>query len=84
MKKLIALVLAVVISVSCTASFAEMLSENEKNYLGAWAMYADNGKGTLYVFTIVFTDNMQVVQKSMTFKNGVSECLYSSGQNQPV
>ena len=70
MKKLITLLLVLVISVSCAASFAETLSENEKNYLGAWTMYADNGKGTLYVFTIVFTDNMQVVQKSMTFKDG--------------
>ena len=53
-------------------SFAEYpLSENEQNYVGSWTMYADNGKGTIYVFTIVFLDNMEVVQTSMTFKNGI-------------
>lgn len=53
-------------------SFAEYpLSENEQNYVGAWTMYANNGKGSIYVLTIVFLDNMEVVQTSMTFKNGI-------------
>ena len=71
MKKMIALILTLVMLVSFSVSSSEELSENEKNYLGAWTMYADNGKGTVYVFTVVFMDNMQVVQKSMTFKNGL-------------
>ena len=33
-------------------------------------MYADNGKGKIYTMTIVFTDNMEVVQSSLTFQNG--------------
>lgn len=68
MKRFIALVLVFVLV--CSVSYAELLSDNEKNFLGAWTMYADNGKGTVYVFTLVFMDNMQVVQKSMTFKDG--------------
>ena len=52
-------------------SFAEYpLSSNEQNYVGSWAMYADNGKGTIYAFMIRFLDSMEVVQVSNTFKNG--------------
>ena len=52
-------------------SFAEYpLSSNEQNYVGSWAMYADNGKGTIYAFMITFLDSMEVVQVSNTFKNG--------------
>lgn len=52
-------------------SFAEFpLSNNEKNYVGSWSMYADNGKGTIYTFMITFLDSMEVYQSSMTFENG--------------
>ena len=47
------------------------LSENEQRYVGSWSMYADNGKGTIYVFTMVFLDNMKVVQSSLVFQNGI-------------
>lgn len=52
-------------------SFAESpLSDNEQKYVGSWALYADNGKGTIYSFLLTFLDNMNVVQSSLTFKNG--------------
>jgi len=52
-------------------SFAEYpLSSNEQNYVGSWSMYADNGKGTIYAFMITFLDSMEVVQSSMSFKDG--------------
>lgn len=70
MKRLITIILILALLLPA-AALAWELDENEKNYVGAWTMYADNGKGTLYVFTIVFMDNLQVVQKSMTFKDGV-------------
>ena len=69
MKRFLCLILALVLLP--VVSLAEFpLSSNEQNYVGAWTMYADNGKGTLYVFVITFLDNMTVVQRSMTFKNG--------------
>ena len=46
------------------------LSSNEQNFVGSWAMYADNGKGTIYALMITFLDSMEVVQVSNTFKNG--------------
>ena len=52
-------------------SLAEFpLSSNEQNYVGSWSMYADTGDGTIYAFLITFLDSMEVVQSSMTFKNG--------------
>ena len=70
MKKTLAIVLSIIITIVCTSAFSEELSDNEKDYLGAWLMYADNGEGTLYVMTLVFLDNMEVVQRSMVFENG--------------
>ena len=46
------------------------LSKNEQNYVGSWSMYANNGKGTIYAMMITFLDSMEVVQSSMTFKDG--------------
>lgn len=73
MKRLIAVILALLIAVFCVASCAEEeyeLSENEKNYVGAWSLYADNGDGTVYSFILTFLDNMTVVRRAMVFKNG--------------
>lgn len=69
MKKLFCLLLVFVLVP--VLSFAEYpLSENEKNYIGSWCMFANNGKGKIYNINITFLDNMTVVQKSLTFKNG--------------
>ena len=68
MKKLICLIFVLVL-IPLTV-FSETLSPNEQNYLGSWSMCATNSKGTTYVFVITFFDNMEVVQKSMTFENG--------------
>jgi hypothetical protein len=72
MKKTVSALLAVIIFLSMTivCSSAEELSQNEQNYIGAWSMCADNGKGTNYYFYIVFMDNMEVVQHSIVYKNG--------------
>ena len=54
------------------AAFAEFpLSSTEEKFVGGWNMYADNGKGTIYQFVITFLDNMEVVQRSMIFTDGV-------------
>lgn len=73
MKKFTAVLLTIIIvfSITITNSSAEELSQNEKKYIGAWSMCADNGKGTIYYFFIVFMENMDVVQHSMVYKNGV-------------
>lgn len=73
MKKLIAVVLALFIAVSCIAACAEgeyELTENEKNYVGAWSLYADVGSGKVYSFMLTFLDNMTVVRRAMVFKDG--------------
>ena len=71
MKKIICLFLALSMVLFASVSFSEYpLSKNEQNYVGAWSMYANNGKGTIYVMTIAFLDSMEVVQNSMTFENG--------------
>lgn len=69
MKKLVCLLcVLVLLPVVSLAEFP--LSDNEKNYVGSWTMYADNGKGTIYAFMITFLDSMEVVQVSNTFKDG--------------
>lgn len=50
-------------------SFAEDLTEDEKNYLGGWVMYADRGE-SIYHNTITFLSNGSVVLHTITFKNG--------------
>ena len=73
MKKLAAFLLIVIILIPITFAHSseEILSQNEQNFLGSWSMYADNGKGTTYYIFIIFMDNMEVVQHSMIYKNGV-------------
>lgn len=73
MKRLIAVIMALLIAVSCAASCAEEdyeLSENEQQYVGAWSMYADIGNGTVYSFMLTFLDNLTVVRRAMVFKDG--------------
>lgn len=69
MKRLLCL-LVLVLFIPVISSAEYPLSKNEQNYVGAWTMYANNGSGTIYVLTLVFLDNMEVAQTSMTFKNG--------------
>ena len=69
MQKLVCLLcVLVLLPVVSLAEFP--LSDNEKNYVGSWSLYADNGKGTIYAMLITFLDSMEVVQSSMTFKDG--------------
>lgn len=68
MKKMFCLLLVMIIVPFPV--FCETLSSNEQNYLGTWSMCATSKSGTSYVMVITFLDNMEVVQRSMTFKNG--------------
>lgn len=69
MKKLVCLLcVLVLLPVVSLAEFP--LSDNEKNFVGSWSLYADNGKGTIYAMLITFLDSMEVVQSSMIFKDG--------------
>ena len=67
MKKLLAVVLIIVLIPLCV--FAEDLTDEEKEYLGGWVMYADRGE-TIYHYTITFLSNGSVVLHTITFKNG--------------
>ena len=73
MKRFVCFLLVLVLFSSVlSVSFADYpLTENEQKFVGSWAMYANNGKGTIYSFLITFLDNGNVVQKSLIFKNGV-------------
>ena len=72
MKRFFTFFLALVLILSVSVSFAEFpLSENEQKFVGAWCMYANNGRGTIYSFLITFLDNRTVVQRSLKFTNGV-------------
>ena len=67
MKKLLCLL--VVLVLLPVVSFADDLTEDEKAYLGGWAMYADRGE-TIYHYTITFLDNYSVYLHTMTFSGG--------------
>ena len=67
MKKTIAVILILVLLPLCV--FADDLTEDEKEYLGGWVMYADRGEN-IYHFTITFLSNGSVVMHSLTFENG--------------
>ena len=69
MKRIVTLIL--ILTLVLPAAALSELSEREQQYVGSWCMYADNGKGTVYAFIITFLDNMNVVQRSMVFDNGV-------------
>ena len=74
MKKLIAvtLILALLLPVFALAE-EPPLTWNEKRFVGSWTMCATNSNGKQYVFIITFLDNLNVVQRSMVFNNGVLE-----------
>lgn len=81
MKKLLCLLLCVLFLLPSVSLSEFPLSSNEQNYVGAWSMYADNGKGTIYAMMITFLDSMKVVQVSTSFKNGtLSSNNKSSGE----
>ena len=71
MKRFFCLFLVLSLVLSASVAFCEYpLSENEKNYVGAWCMYANSKSGKTYVLTIAFLDSMEVVQSSLIFKDG--------------
>ena len=71
MKKLITIILILALLLPAAALADYQLSANEQNYVGAWTMYAHGNNGNLYVFIITFLDNLEVIQRAMTFKHGV-------------
>ena len=83
MKRFLSLLLVAVLlcSVFSVSSAEYPLSENEQRYVGAWTMYANNGKGTVYSNLLTFLDSGEVVQSTQTFKDGtLSSNNKSSGQ----
>ena len=68
MKKLIASIIALILAITPLLTFAEdlPLTENEKNYLGCWVMFASHGD-TTYLYTITFFEDHHVCFKSVTF-----------------
>ena len=71
MKKLITVILILALATPALALAESTLSSNEQNFLGAWIMYANGSSGRQYVIVTTFLDNLEVVQRSMTFTNGI-------------
>ena len=70
MKKLLTVILILALAIPALTMAEYPLSSNEQNYVGSWTMCASGSRGTQYVFIITFLDNLEVVQRSMTFTNG--------------
>lgn len=71
MKKLLTIILILALALPALALAESTLSSNEQNFLGAWIMYANGSSGKQYVIVTTFLDNLEVVQRSMTFTNGI-------------
>lgn len=72
MKKLILLILVLVLF-PVIAFAVEPLSESEQRYVGGWAMYAARKNGTVYHYSLTFTDDRSVYLRTLTIKNGVPD-----------
>ena len=72
MKRFFALLAALVL-VPLVAFAVEPLTETEQRYVGGWAMYASNSSGTVYHYSLTFTDDRSVYLRTLTIKNGVPD-----------
>lgn len=58
------------------------LSDFEKNFVGGWAMYASRPDGTVYHYTLTFTEDRTVFFRTLIIKDGKAETYntVSSGE----
>ena len=68
MRKMLSILLCLMLFLAPVASLSEdiELSENERNYLGAWVLYMSEGENT-YLYTLAFFDDLQVRMKTVVF-----------------
>ena len=72
MKKIISLILVLVLF-PMVAFAVEPLTETEQQYLGGWAMYAARSSGTVYHYSLTFTEDRSVYLRTFSVKNGVPD-----------
>ena len=72
MKKLFSLILVLVLF-PMVAFAVEPLTESEQRYVGGWAMYAARSNGTVYHYSLTFTEDRSVYLRTLTIKNGVPD-----------
>ena len=46
------------------------LNDFEKDFVGGWAMYAKSAKGTVYHYSLTFTEDRSVYYRTFYVKNG--------------
>ncbi len=84
MKKVLCVFLLVLLipSLVCSEEFLP-LNDFEKGFVGGWSMYAALSDGTVYHYTLTFTDDRSVYLRTLTVKDGdadyntVSSGLYT-------
>ena len=72
MKKMFSLILVLVLF-PMVAFAVEPLSETEQRYVGGWAMYASLNNGTVYHYSLTFTEDKSVYLRTLTIKDGVPD-----------
>ena len=82
MKKLFCLLLVLLLVPFSVLSDEYLpLNDFEKNFVGGWAMYATRPNGTIYHYTLTFTEDRSVYLRTLTIKNGKADYnTISSGQ----
>ena len=83
MKKLICLLLVLLLIPAVVLSEEDLpLSEFEQTYVGGWVMYASRPDGTVYHYTLTFTEERNVFMRTLVIKDGKAQTYneISSGQ----
>lgn len=71
MKKVLCLLLALLLVPSLVFSDEYLpINDFEKNFVGGWVMYASRPDGTIYHFTLTFTEDRSVFMRTLVIKNG--------------
>ena len=72
MRKLLCLLL-VLLLIPCAVFSDESLTDFEKNFVGGWVMYATRPDGTVYHYTLTFTDDRSVFLRTLVIKDGKAD-----------
>ena len=82
MKRFLCLLLVLLLVPAVVHSEDDLpLSDFEQGFVGGWSMYASLSDGTVYHYTLTFTDDRSVYLRTLTVKDGDANYnSLSSGQ----
>ena len=82
MKRLFCLLFVLLLVPCVVFSDSDPLTDFEKNFVGGWAMYASRPDGTVYHYTLTFTEDRTVFFRTLIIKDGKAETYntVSSGE----